>query len=56
MQWLEEQEFYELMQAYRHADPRDQKAVCAAFEAVKKIICDKCEEREEWPDSVRDDW
>ena len=55
MEWLEDQEFYELMQAYRHASALDQPAVCAAFEAVKQIIRDKCQEREEWPDSRRDD-
>ena len=55
MEWLEEQEFYELMQAYRHAPVTDQSAVVAAFEAVKQIIRDKCQEREEWPDSRRDD-
>lgn len=38
MQWLEEQEFYELMQAYRHAKIWDQAAVVAAFEAVKLAI------------------
>lgn len=54
MEWLEEREFYELMQAYRHAPVVDQAAVVAAFEAVKQIIRDKCQEREEWPDSRRD--
>lgn len=41
IEWLEERKFYELMQAYRHAPVTDQKAVCAAFEAVKQIIRDK---------------
>lgn len=34
----EEREFYELMQAYRHAPPADQKAVIEAYEAVKTFI------------------
>jgi len=56
MQWLDEQEFYELMQAYRHAPVTDQEAVCAAFEAVKQIIRDMCREVDDWPDSRRDDY
>lgn len=55
MRWLEEQEFYELMQAYRHAKIWDQAAVVAAFEAVKQAIRDHCQEKDEWPDSRRDD-
>lgn len=54
MEWLEEQEFYELMQAYRHAPATDQAAVVAAFEAVKQAIRDLFQERDEWPDSRRD--
>ena len=54
MEWLEEQEFYELMQAYRHAPVTDQSAVVAAFEAVKQAIRDLFQERDERPDSRRD--
>lgn len=54
MEWLDDQPFYELMQAYRLAPAVDQKAVVNAFEAVKEAIRDKCEERDEWPDSRRD--
>jgi hypothetical protein len=35
---LESQEFYELMQAYRHAGIADQDAAVAAFEAVKSFV------------------
>lgn len=35
---LEEQEFYELMQTYRHAPLHDQDRVVAAYEAVKSYI------------------
>lgn len=35
---LESQEFYELMQAYRHAPILDQAAVIKAFENVKATI------------------
>ena len=35
---LDSQEFYELMQAYRHAPLSDQDAVTAAFDAVKAFI------------------
>lgn len=38
---LESQEFYELMQAYRHAGIAEQAAVYEAFEAVKKYVRDK---------------
>jgi len=37
---LDGQEFYELMQAYRHAPLNDQSGVVAAFEAVKTFIRD----------------
>jgi hypothetical protein len=39
---LDNQEFYELMQAYRHAGIADQDAAVAAFEAVKSFV------RESW--------
>jgi hypothetical protein len=39
---LNNQEFYELMQAYRHAGIADQDAAVAAFEAVKSFV------RESW--------
>lgn len=49
MEWLEDREFYELMQAYRRAPVTDQEAICAAFDAVKQIIRDNCEyERNRW--------
>lgn len=35
---VESQEFYELMQSYRHMPPGNQAAVCMAFEAVKKFV------------------
>ena len=35
---LESQEFYELMQAYRHVPLADQKSVVSAFENIKKFI------------------
>lgn len=50
MEWLDEQEFYELMQAYRHAPLADQAVAVAAFEAVKQIIRNKCQEIEEHGD------
>jgi hypothetical protein len=37
---LDEQEFYELMQVYRHAPTVDQDAVVLAFESVKEFIRD----------------
>jgi len=37
---LDGQEFYELMQAYRHAPTVDQDAVVVAFEAVKEFVRD----------------
>ena len=36
--WVEEQDFYELMQSYRHAPLSEQEKVMVAFEAVKKFI------------------
>lgn len=36
--WLEEQDFYELMQIYRHAPLVPQAEVREAFEAVKDYI------------------
>lgn len=54
MQWLDEQEFYELMQAYRFAPITDPKAVVDAFEAVKQMIRERCREIDEWPDSRYD--
>jgi hypothetical protein len=35
---LEDQEFYEAMQQYRHAPLTSQKEVVAAYEAVKRFI------------------
>lgn len=35
---VESQEFYELMQSYRHMPAGNQAAVCAAFEAVKNFV------------------
>ena len=56
MLWqLDEQEFYELMQAYRHAPVADQEAVLKAFEAVKQAIRDYADDRYDWPDSRNDD-
>lgn len=37
---LDEQEFYELMQSYRHAPTVDQNAVTEAYEAVKAFLRD----------------
>lgn len=37
-EWLEGQDFYELMQTYRHADVLKQPEVGAAFEEVKARI------------------
>jgi hypothetical protein len=36
--WPESEEFYNLMQAYRHAPMEDQKAVVDAYEAVKEYL------------------
>ena len=36
--WPENEEFYNLMQAYRHAPMEDQKAVVDAYEAVKEYL------------------
>jgi len=36
--WLDEQPFYELMQAYRHAPDTQQGTVVYAYEAVKRVI------------------
>jgi hypothetical protein len=36
--WLESKEFYEVMQAYRHAHVVDQAFVSERFEAVKSFI------------------
>ncbi len=36
--FLDSQDFYELMQAYRHARVEDQKRVCECFETVKSKI------------------
>ena len=36
--WLNSQDFYELMQTYRHTPLSDQNGVCRAFDAVKKAI------------------
>ena len=36
--WPESEEFYNLMQAYRHAPMEDQKAVVAAYKAVKEHL------------------
>lgn len=38
LDWLDEQDFYELMQAYRHAQEWTQPTVVEAFEAVKAYI------------------
>lgn len=35
---LEDQEFFELMQAYRHVPLQNQKAVVETYEAVKEYI------------------
>ena len=36
--YLDDRDFYELMQSYRHSDIADQKGVIEAFEAVKAYI------------------
>ena len=36
--WPESEEFYNLMQAYRHAPMEDQKAVVDAYKAVKEHL------------------
>ena len=36
--WPESEEFYNLMQAYRHAPMEDQKSVVEAYEAVKEYL------------------
>ena len=42
--WLDEQDFFEAMQAYRWSDRRgmDPAEVTAAFEAVKAFIRERC--------------
>ena len=54
MDWLDDQEFYEAMQAYRHAPITDPAATVAAFEAVKALIRESTPEIDEWPDSIPD--
>ena len=39
--WLDGEEFYNVMQSYRMAPVTDQAAVCAAFETVKEAIRQK---------------
>jgi hypothetical protein len=39
-EWLEGQEFYELMQAYRHTPVTLQAQVVEQFEAIKKRLLD----------------
>ena len=41
---LESEQFYNLMQAYRHGNRTDQKKVAKAFEAVKKFLRENKEE------------
>ena len=36
--WLDERDFYEYMQAYRHAPPTDPAVIVEQFEAVKRFI------------------
>ena len=43
--WPEGREFYELMQAYRHAPLTDPAATCQAYEAVKAWVRNAAEER-----------
>ena len=38
LEWLDYEEFYELMQSYRFANPTDQRYVAIQFEAVKDFI------------------
>jgi hypothetical protein len=45
--FLDEREFYELMQVYRHAPLSPQKRVIEAFEAVKRYIREQVEKDEE---------
>lgn len=44
---LECQEFYELMQDYRHAEMQDQELTVKCFKAVKNFILQTIEETEE---------
>lgn len=44
--WLEDQEFYELMQTYRHAQEWTKPTVVEAFEAVKAYILERNCERD----------
>ena len=39
--WLESREFYELMQAYRHAPVVPQSAVAEAYAAVQEAIVEQ---------------
>jgi len=41
--WLNREEFYSLMRAYRHAPASNQVDVVAAFEAVKAAIMEEHE-------------
>jgi hypothetical protein len=43
--WLDSKEFYEVMQAYRHAYVVDQAYVAERFEAVKNFIRSRLGER-----------
>lgn len=40
-EFIESQDFYELMQVYRHAPLSDQAKICEAFEAVKSSVKDR---------------
>ncbi len=49
--WPECEEFYNLMQAYRHTPFEHQKEVVAAYEAVKDWIRKHAVEKEDYPPS-----
>jgi len=49
-QWdiLDSEEFYELIQAYRHTPIHEQELTTMAFEAIKTFIRKRYPERWEW--------
>jgi hypothetical protein len=51
MQWLEEEEFSNAMARFRAAPRENLQEVNAAFEAVKQLIRENCEEIDLFPDS-----
>ena len=43
-EWLQSQEFYDLLQMYRHTSELDQENVIRRFEMIKDALIDKANE------------